>query len=47
MLELFTFVNFLLKSEIEKCFDVGMNDYIPKPYKPEQLITKLLEYKSK
>lgn len=35
----------IVKSEIEKCFEVGMNDYIPKPYKSEQLITKLLEYK--
>lgn len=36
----------IVKSEIEKCFAVGMNDYIPKPYKPEQLISKLHENKS-
>ena len=36
----------IVKSEIELCFKVGMNDYIPKPYKPEQLISKLKEYKS-
>lgn len=33
----------IVKSEIELCFKVGMNDYIPKPYKPEQLLKKLSE----
>ena len=28
----------LLESEIDNCYKAGMNDYIPKPYKPEQLI---------
>jgi len=37
----------IVKSEIELCFKVGMNDYIPKPYKPEQLIEKLSNYLKK
>ena len=28
----------LLKSEIDSCYEAGMNNYIPKPYKPEELI---------
>ena len=28
----------LLKTEIDSCFKAGMNNYIPKPYKPEELI---------
>ena len=31
----------LLKSEIDSCYDAGMNDYIPKPYQPEELIAPL------
>jgi signal transduction histidine kinase/ActR/RegA family two-component response regulator len=31
----------LLESEITNCYTAGMNDYIPKPYKPEQLIGAL------
>lgn len=33
----------LLKSEIEECINSGMDGYIPKPYKPEELITKIYE----
>jgi len=28
----------LLKKEIDQCFSAGMDNYIPKPYKPEELI---------
>lgn len=28
----------LLKSEINQCYDAGMDSYIPKPYKIEELI---------
>ena len=31
----------LLKSEIEECINSGMDGYIPKPYKPEQLVSTL------
>lgn len=31
----------LLKSEIEECIKSGMDGYIPKPYKPEELISTL------
>ena len=31
----------LLESEIDNCYKAGMNDYIPKPYSPEQLIGAL------
>ena len=31
----------LLKSEIEECITSGMDSYIPKPYKPEELILTL------
>ena len=29
-------------NEINKCFDCGMNDYIVKPFKKEELFSKLL-----
>jgi CheY-like chemotaxis protein len=29
-------------NEIKKCFDSGMNDYIVKPFKKEELFSKLL-----
>ena len=29
-------------NEINKCFEVGMNDYIIKPFKKEDLISKIL-----
>ena len=31
----------IVKSEIKRCIDAGMDDYIPKPYKQEQLIAKI------
>ena len=32
----------LLKNQIDKCYNAGMNGYIPKPYKPEQLVSTTL-----
>ncbi|PKG44112.1 tetratricopeptide repeat-containing hybrid sensor histidine kinase/response regulator [Psychroflexus sp. MES1-P1E] len=38
----------LLKTEIENCYNAGMNNYIPKPYKVEELIVPIFnELKSK
>ncbi|PNQ73795.1 hypothetical protein C1T31_05530 [Hanstruepera neustonica] len=34
----------IVKSELDKCIESGMNAVIPKPYKPEQLLVKLSEY---
>lgn len=31
----------LLKSEIDNCYQAGMNNYIPKPYKQEELIAPM------
>ena len=31
----------LLKTEIENCYTVGMDDYIPKPYTLEELIAPI------
>jgi signal transduction histidine kinase/CheY-like chemotaxis protein len=31
----------LLKTEIENCYEAGMNNYIPKPYKLEELIVPI------
>ena len=33
----------LLKSEVDNCYDAGMDNYIPKPYKPEELIGPIYE----
>ena len=33
----------LLKSELDRCYDAGMNNYIPKPYKIEELIGTIYE----
>ncbi|MEE9373383.1 MAG: ATP-binding protein [Saprospiraceae bacterium] len=33
----------LLKSQISSCYDSGMNNYIPKPYKAEELIGRIYE----
>jgi signal transduction histidine kinase/DNA-binding response OmpR family regulator len=30
-------------SDVNKCFDVGMNDYVSKPFKPEDLYAKLIK----
>ncbi|WP_223033741.1 ATP-binding protein [Hanstruepera marina] len=34
----------IVKSELDKCIESGMNAVIPKPYKPEQLLVKLSDY---
>ncbi|TVZ58749.1 tetratricopeptide repeat protein [Flavobacteriaceae bacterium MAR_2010_105] len=31
----------LLKDQIDKCYAVGMNAYIPKPYKPDELVSTI------
>ncbi|MFK7776311.1 MAG: tetratricopeptide repeat protein [Saprospiraceae bacterium] len=31
----------LLKTEVDNCYDAGMDNYIPKPYKPEELIAPI------
>lgn len=31
----------LLKTEIESCYDAGMDNYMPKSYKPEELIVPI------
>ncbi|NND07783.1 MAG: PAS domain S-box protein [Saprospiraceae bacterium] len=36
-----------IKGENEKCFTVGMNDYISKPYKENELLQKLVKWLSK
>ncbi len=33
-----------LKSELDKCIEVGMNDYITKPYKVNELLSKIIKY---
>ena len=33
----------LLKSEIDHCHEAGMDNYIPKPYQPEELIVPIYE----
>lgn len=33
--------------EKSKCLDIGMNDYLPKPFDPDLLHTKILEYTKK
>jgi CheY-like chemotaxis protein len=33
----------LLKSEVDNCLAAGMNNYIPKPYQPKELIGPIYE----
>jgi CheY-like chemotaxis protein len=33
----------LLRSEIDNCLKAGMDSYIPKPYKPKELIQPIYE----
>lgn len=37
----------LLKSEINNCYDAGMNNYIPKPYQPQELIGPIYTEKTR
>jgi CheY-like chemotaxis protein len=37
----------VLKSEVEKCFEYGMNDYISKPFKIPELIKKIVAISKK
>ena len=30
------------KTEADKCFEIGMNDYISKPFKPQELYIKIM-----
>lgn len=32
----------VLKKEIKKCYDAGMDDYIPKPFNPDELYDKIV-----
>ncbi len=32
----------VVKSEVEKCFEIGMNDYIAKPFKIPELVKKII-----
>ncbi len=32
----------VLKKEIDRCFDAGMDDYIPKPFDPDELYEKIV-----
>jgi len=34
----------VMKEEVERCFTVGMNDYISKPVKPQILKEKILKW---
>ncbi len=33
-----------IKGEKEKCFEQGMNEYISKPFKPEELFSKIIKF---
>ena len=37
----------LLKSEVDNCYDAGMDNYIPKPYKSEELIAPIFSEMNK
>ena len=32
------------KEEIDKCFEVGMDDFVPKPFTEEELKAKVIQY---
>ncbi|MDP4198369.1 MAG: ATP-binding protein [Bacteroidota bacterium] len=34
----------VIKSEIDRCFAAGMNDYVPKPFKRDELLRVLVKY---
>ena len=33
----------VIKTDIQKCYDAGMNGYIPKPFKTSELIRSILK----
>ena len=33
-----------IKGELRKCLDVGMNDYVSKPFKQEELLNKIIQW---
>ncbi len=37
----------VIKSEIDRCFAAGMNDYVPKPFRRDELLSVLVKYYKK
>ncbi len=34
----------VIKSEIDRCFEAGMNDYVPKPFRKDELLSVIAKY---